>query len=226
MENQDKPFIKKALLQFGFLLIVAVIAYNITAYFMSATSQPIEFNHKKHISGNGDINLNCLQCHVYGYDEPNNAKVNDSIAILYRKFVDQWKKETKDRLKTEKRIVFEPAMVIPNIDFCMNCHEDMDIEKAYEKTKGIQQLAAYFNSNKRIPWQRNYKVPDHVVYPHGRHVAYGHLDCKNCHGDIASQAGPVTRPVSKTVDMFNGCLACHEENYPGKQGSDCLTCHK
>ena len=208
-------------------LILAAVPFFITRYLMSKTEQPMAFNHKKHIVDNDkDLRYNCLQCHVEGYEEPGNAKENDDVVVLYTKYLSEWKKNTKDAALKEKRVITSPAMIIPKVGLCADCHGGMEYGKAKEKTEALKQIIDYSNKKKKIPWQRNYRLEPHIIFSHSRHIVYGKLHCSNCHGKISAMSKPVDRPILKTLDMFDGCLDCHEKKGLGKTGSDCLTCHK
>lgn len=227
-ENEQKgKKLKSLYVQFAVLIIVFILSYQATIYYMARTSQPIAFNHKQHVILNDEeTRKNCLDCHVPGYDEPDTAEEGDSIPVLYSKFLDKWRQEIRDVYLKEKRIIKEPAMVIPNVGLCATCHSNDDYEKAEKKTKPLKQISDYSDENRRIPWKRNYRLADHAIYSHARHLAFGEIDCIDCHGDVANMVDPVTRPHADTVDMFNGCLECHRTKNLRKISSDCLSCHK
>ena len=103
---------------------------------------------------------------------------------------------------------------IPNIELCRACHSSDAISKRPEALKVVE----YVKAGKVIPWQRMYKLPEFVVFPHWIHIQSG-VDCSTCHG----RTGTVERPV-KMVDRnyMDWCLDCHR-----KRGADtdCYACH-
>lgn len=103
---------------------------------------------------------------------------------------------------------------IPGIDVCMGCHESDD----NPKTKPVRDFAA---RKEAIPWQRVYRVPDHVYFSHARHVGAGKLDCALCHGDMPHKETPVTSELVP-ISMAR-CIACHKKR---GASTDCLACHR
>jgi len=103
---------------------------------------------------------------------------------------------------------------IPNIELCRACHASDAISKRPEALKVVE----YVKAGKEIPWQRMYKSPRFVVFPHWVHIQKG-VDCSICHG----LTGTSQRPV-KMVDRnyMEWCVDCHK-----KRGADndCYTCH-
>lgn len=106
---------------------------------------------------------------------------------------------------------------IPGVDVCRRCHEDV-VYVSSEKEK----LLKYVNEEEEIPWQQVYRLPDHVLFSHRRHVVAGKLDCAICHGDVTQAAAPITKPMIN-LDM-DGCLKCHRTVY--QNADECLACHR
>jgi predicted CXXCH cytochrome family protein len=107
-----------------------------------------------------------------------------------------------------------PKATIPDVRWCMTCHNTVAIDKP-----AVKQIAAYFNRGEDIPWQRVYGWNDeaHVRFNHAPHVANS-IQCVTCHGDVGSMT--VARRV---VDHSMGfCISCHKEK---KASIDCVTCH-
>ncbi|MBI4375111.1 MAG: cytochrome c3 family protein [Elusimicrobia bacterium] len=105
---------------------------------------------------------------------------------------------------------------IPNVQTCALCHVP---GKATLKTPA--DLEEYIRQRRDIPWKRIYKAAPHVRFSHKRHTAMAGIDCRTCHGDIASIEGPVTRqPVA--LNMTN-CMSCHRKE---RISTNCLTCHR
>ncbi len=82
---------------------------------------------------------------------------------------------------------------------------------------GVKQLVTYWQNKQAIPWVRIYDLPDHVHFPHMRHVKAG-LQCQECHGAVETMA-----EVEKVASLRMGwCLDCHQK----KQARiDCAVCH-
>ncbi len=104
---------------------------------------------------------------------------------------------------------------VPNVQRCMGCHKVIN-----KDAPEIQKLTAYWDSKEPIPWIKVHNLPDHVYFPHKRHVKAG-LDCRECHGDVASMER-ITRVSSLKMGW---CLKCHTKKQV-KNGRDCWTCHQ
>lgn len=105
---------------------------------------------------------------------------------------------------------------LPSNDVCMGCHEDPN-GKDPEEPK-VRTLAA----KGPIPWVQVNRLVGHVYFSHAEHVTQGKLECKQCHGDMAKAARPVTESQIKGLTM-SACMRCHAEH---QVRDDCLTCHK
>jgi hypothetical protein len=104
---------------------------------------------------------------------------------------------------------------VPNVKRCMGCHAVIKTD-----SPEIKKVAAYWESKEPIPWVKVHNLPDHVYFPHKRHIRAG-LDCALCHGDIAAM-----KIVERVSSLKMGwCLDCHTQRKV-KNGSDCWTCHK
>jgi hypothetical protein len=107
-----------------------------------------------------------------------------------------------------------PVAGIPSVKTCMICHSQIATDRAL-----IKQVAAYAEKGVEIPWQRVYGFTHeaHVRFNHAPHVRAG-VDCKTCHGDLASQT-----VAERVVDHNMGfCVNCHRQK---NASNDCLTCH-
>lgn len=105
---------------------------------------------------------------------------------------------------------------IPNIELCGECHSEAMTESPAEA-----QLVTWVEEDHQIPWQKVYRVPDHVYFSHRRHVSLGEIDCETCHGAMRERTEPVERPFqTPTMTM---CMACHEQR---EVSNDCLLCHR
>lgn len=107
---------------------------------------------------------------------------------------------------------------IPSLQKCMGCHTAIATEG-----EDVQALAAYWERNEPIPWNRVNRQPDFVYFSHEPHLGAA-LNCETCHGDVGRM--DAARPVVK-MDM-GWCLDCHEQQSPARVAHlvDCLTCHK
>ncbi|RPJ03980.1 MAG: menaquinol oxidoreductase [Deltaproteobacteria bacterium] len=103
---------------------------------------------------------------------------------------------------------------IPNIDLCRACHSSDAISKRPEALKVVE----YVKAGKRIPWQRMYELPPHVVFPHWIHIQSS-VDCSTCHGITGTKERPV-----KMVDRnyMEWCVNCHEKR---GASTECYACH-
>jgi len=122
---------------------------------------------------------------------------------------------------------------VPNVKRCMGCHSIIRTDSPL-----IQKLASYWEKKEPIPWVKVYNLPDHVYFPHKRHVKAG-VPCQRCHGDVATM-DRITRqtvsfgiPYARVSPLKMGwCIECHNneaQKYigtPVKNGTDCWTCHK
>ncbi len=98
------------------------------------------------------------------------------------------------------------AAGIPPANVCANCHvivKDGSRSGKFEIAKIYQAL----DNNKRIEWIKVHNLPDHVYFNHAQHVVTGKIDCKQCHGDVASMD-----QVVQVKDLSMGwCVNCHRE---------------
>ena len=123
---------------------------------------------------------------------------------------------------------------IPSLNVCMNCH--LVVRPDSPHVKKIQEA---FRAGKPIEWVRVHELPDHVYFPHKRHIAAG-LDCVECHGDVGNM--DVVEQVSPLT--MGWCLDCHrgvttpesvkawaphgrDRKLPAGHfaATDCTTCH-
>lgn len=104
---------------------------------------------------------------------------------------------------------------LPQTATCLMCHA-APLSKNPEEEK-IRQFAA---EKEVIPWQRIYRTPPDVFFSHRRHVAVGKVECATCHGKMAEQMVPPSRPLVKQTMTW--CINCHQER---KVSVDCNACH-
>jgi hypothetical protein len=101
---------------------------------------------------------------------------------------------------------------IPSLALCLGCHNH--IIPAHEE---ILKLKAYERERQEIPWVRVYYNPDHVFFPHNRHLSKG-LRCQECHGNVET----VDR-LRKVTFYMGFCLDCHNRRGAAKT---CTACHQ
>ncbi len=101
---------------------------------------------------------------------------------------------------------------LPPVEKCLFCHKYIIANHPQ-----IQKEHNYFNTNTPTPWRKVFRVPEHVLFNHQRHIRKG-FACEQCHGRI------------KQMDRLNSvrfqmgfCVQCHRQN---KANLDCwLACH-
>lgn len=103
---------------------------------------------------------------------------------------------------------------IPSLQACMGCHQLV----AATKPEIIKVRQAWENKQP-IPWMRVNRVADFVYFNHYPHIAKG-VECKTCHGDVASMT-ELKPPFALNNMTF--CVDCHRQN---QASIDCYTCHR
>lgn len=110
---------------------------------------------------------------------------------------------------------------VPSITICVDCHEGESAEELGGNANAAL-IAAHLESGEELWWPSIYRLPDHVVFSHRRHVVAGEVSCEECHGDVK---GATTLPVALMpgVLTMDGCLDCH-----ARRGADldCWACHR
>ena len=106
---------------------------------------------------------------------------------------------------------------IPSVQVCAGCHLPGGVPMVRADAPGVKQLATYWQQQRPIPWVRIYDLPDHVHFPHLRHVKAG-LACQQCHGPVETM-----KEVYQYSSLRMGwCLECHQKR---KARIDCTVCH-
>ncbi|MFQ5824790.1 MAG: cytochrome c3 family protein [bacterium] len=150
---------------------------------------------------------------VAGFIGSNKSGANQPLAYNHNKHVEENGMECLDCHQYAEE---NPRASIPNIEVCVDCHEEAISESEEEKI-----LVNFITENKKIPWRQIYSVPDYAYFSHRRHVKLGELECQVCHGNVGNLTIPITRPF---IEMkMNWCMDCHE-----KRGvsNDCYACHR
>ena len=88
---------------------------------------------------------------------------------------------------------------VPGLSVCMNCHSVVKGDSPY-----IQQMKKAYSDGKPIEWIRVHELPDHVNFPHKRHVAKG-VSCETCHGNVKE----MDRVEQKKALTMGWCMECH-----------------
>lgn len=101
---------------------------------------------------------------------------------------------------------------LPSVRKCLACHNSIIPEH-----EEILKLKDYDRRGEPLPWKRVYYNPDHVYFPHFRHIAK-ELECQQCHGEVEQ----VDRLHQVTFYM-GYCIDCHTEK---KASRECVACHQ
>jgi Cytochrome c7 and related cytochrome c/Class III cytochrome C family len=113
-----------------------------------------------------------------------------------------------------------PVAGVPSMARCNGCHKFVKEDpKNQELDQELKALRAVLDEGKPVQWVRVHRVPDHVFFPHQRHVVTAKLECRQCHGEIEKM--DVVRQVSPLT--MGWCLECHQAK---KGPTDCWACHK
>ncbi|MBI4409577.1 MAG: cytochrome c3 family protein, partial [Gemmatimonadetes bacterium] len=76
-----------------------------------------------------------------------------------------------------------PDAGMPSVQVCAGCHIPGGVPMVRADQAEVKKLIAYWERKEPIPWVRIHDVPDHVHFPHMRHVNAG-LQCQECHGPV------------------------------------------
>jgi len=105
---------------------------------------------------------------------------------------------------------------LPQTATCLTCHA-----AALTKNPEEEKIRQFASKKEMIPWKRIYQMPRDVFFSHRRHVVLAKVECAACHGKMAEQLTPPTRPL---VNQSMGwCINCHQEK---RASVDCNACHK
>jgi hypothetical protein len=106
---------------------------------------------------------------------------------------------------------------IPPVQVCAGCHMPGGVPMVRADRPGVKQLVAYWQNKQAIPWVRIHDLPDHVHFPHMRHIKAG-LQCQQCHGEVQTM-----KKVEQVAPLRMGwCVDCHKQR---KVRIDCTVCH-
>lgn len=105
-----------------------------------------------------------------------------------------------------------PSAGLPSVAKCLGCHDHI-----IPRHEEIEKLRGYAERGEPLPWVRVYYNPDHVYFPHFRHLAAGR-ECAECHGEVER----VDR-LNQLTFYMGFCLDCHDENDASRE---CVACHQ
>jgi len=101
---------------------------------------------------------------------------------------------------------------LPSVEKCLGCHNYIIPEH-----EEIQKLVGYQERGQNLPWKRVYYNPDHVFFPHFRHLAR-EIRCQECHGDVEH-----ADRLHQVTFYMGFCLDCHQKKQASLQ---CVACHQ
>jgi hypothetical protein len=101
---------------------------------------------------------------------------------------------------------------LPSVQKCLACHKHIIPEHPE-----IIKLKDYEKRGLALPWVRVYYNPDHVYFPHFRHIGKG-VQCAECHGEVEA----MDRLMTHTFYM-GFCLDCHHDRNASRE---CTACHQ
>jgi len=96
---------------------------------------------------------------------------------------------------------------MPTTQNCLNCHSQL-----FTDTAMLQPVVHSATTGQPLAWTRVTRLPDHVFFNHGIHLAKG-VACTTCHGDLGRMA---LTAKAAPLDMRE-CLACHRDPGPRLQ---------
>ena len=121
-----------------------------------------------------------------------------------------------------------PSAGVPSVEVCMGCHAQFPT--SYDEIEGIRILKEHWEEKRPIEWIQIHRLPEHVQFPHNRHIAKG-IECQRCHGPVEKMDKLYLVPDDswwylvpvKKMEM-GWCLQCHRSN-DHQASQDCMRCH-
>jgi hypothetical protein len=120
-----------------------------------------------------------------------------------------------------------PVATVPSMARCRGCHRFVKEDRERPAVDAeLKILVARLADDAPIEWLRVHRVPDHVSFPHVRHVTSG-VACRECHGAVEEM-----EVVHQVAPLSMGwCLECHRRKQAERpveraRLTDCWTCHK
>jgi hypothetical protein len=93
---------------------------------------------------------------------------------------------------------------MPSTQTCLACHSQI-----FTDTTMLRAVVLSAERGEPLHWNRVTRLPDHVFFDHGIHVAKG-VGCTTCHGDVGNMALLAKgEPLS-----MRWCLDCHRDPGP------------
>jgi len=114
---------------------------------------------------------------------------------------------------------------LPAIEVCASCHPETTGGRSENEKETDKLVTQYVKKGKNVPWLALARLPDHVLFTHGPHLALG---CAACHPDMSREDYPelklnrISGYSNRTMPM-DRCRACHQDR---KASVDCLACHR
>jgi len=112
---------------------------------------------------------------------------------------------------------------LPTVAKCLACHDHIIPEH-----REIKKLRSYKERGVHLPWKRVYYNPDHVFFPHFRHLAQD-IECQQCHGEVQEMEVLNSRDPAWGGDNMGWCVDCHRDPDPElgvePASTDCAVCH-
>lgn len=91
---------------------------------------------------------------------------------------------------------------VPPMQVCMGCHTTVATDRPI-----INKMKKLADKKQSFEWIKIHHVPEHVYFPHRKHVAAG-VSCQTCHGAI-EEMDVVKQDKEFTMGF---CLSCHRNN--------------
>lgn len=98
------------------------------------------------------------------------------------------------------------------VEKCLGCHNYI-----IPQHQEIQKLVASYESGEPLPWVRVNYLPDHIYFPHYRHLKKD-VQCQQCHGQLET----VDR-LSQVTYYMGFCIQCHKQR---QAPLNCEACHQ
>lgn len=91
---------------------------------------------------------------------------------------------------------------VPAMNVCMGCHTTIATDRP-----NIKKMTELYNKGESFEWVKIHDLPEHVYFPHRKHVAAG-VSCQSCHGEIEKM--DVVKQEHEITMGF--CIKCHRDN--------------
>ena len=150
----------------------------------------------------------------YGHEMPFNramfgADIAQPIAFSHRLHVTDKQIDCRYCHSTAGR---SPDAGLPSVRKCLGCHDHV-----IPHHEEIEKLRGYRDRREDLPWVRVYYSPDHVFFPHYRHIGKD-VRCQECHGEVER----VDR-LRKSTFYMGFCIDCHTKRDAPRT---CTACHQ